>query len=97
MLAQNESVLAQRASAKGDSDGLVQLYVKPPESYSETDGAPYGAGHCNFSTQQRLGLVSTLDSWVRGAYPVPSGVAPAFGPGLDATFTPGPWPAGTGN
>jgi alpha-beta hydrolase superfamily lysophospholipase len=97
VLVQNESVLLQRAQTKNDSGRLVQLYVAPPKTYPESSGAPYGAGHCNFSDAQRVGLVDTLNSWVRdGVYPVPVGVAPRFGPGLDATFTPPSWPAGTG-
>lgn len=96
VLVQNESVLLQRAQSKNDSGNLVQLYVAPPRTYPESSGAPYGAGHCNFSDSQRVGLIDTLDSWVRdGVYPVPVGVASRFGPGVDATFTPPAWPAQT--
>jgi hypothetical protein len=95
VLVQNESVLAARAAAQNAAGNLVQVYVAPPASYSESTGAPYGAGHCNFSDQQREALVSTLDNWVRGVYPVPSGVASQFGVGLDPSFAPGPWPAAT--
>ena len=95
VIVQNESVLAARADKKKGSAELVQLYVAPPAKYSESSGAPYGAGHCNFTDQQRVALVSTLDSWVRNAvYPVPVGVAGAFGTGLDPAYAPGPWPAG---
>ncbi len=93
VLVQNERILSQRTQANRDSGRLVQLYVAPPATYSESTGAPYGAGHCNFSNQQRVALVSTLDAWVRGVYPVASGVASKFGPGLEPAFTPGPWPA----
>ncbi len=94
VLVSNESVLASRARARNNSADLVQLYVAPPASYSTTSGAPYGAGHCVFSVKQRVGLIDTVNNWVRkGVYPVPAGVASAFGPGLDATFTPQPWPA----
>ncbi len=95
VLVANETILAGRAAAAGKSSNLVQLYVAPPATYDETTGAPYGAGHCNFSDQQREGLISALDSWVRsGVYPVPSGVASLFGPGLDPTFSSPPWPSG---
>lgn len=94
VLVQNESVLASRAQQKGAAGDLVQLFVAPPATYSESTGARYGAGHCNFSDQQREALVSTLDLWVRGVYPVPSGVASRFGAGLDPSFAAGPWPAG---
>jgi pimeloyl-ACP methyl ester carboxylesterase len=95
VIVQNESVLGARADAKRSSGELVQLYVAPPATYPESSGAPYGAGHCNFSDQQRLALVGSLDNWVRSAvYPVPVGVADQFGPGLDPSYTPGPWPSG---
>lgn len=93
VLVSNEAILAQRALAKGDSGHLVQMYIAPPATYSETTGAPYGAGHCNFSDQQREGLIKTLNAWVtKGVYPTPAGSAPAFGPGLDPSFVPLPWP-----
>jgi len=77
------------------SGNLVQLYVAPPSSYPEATGAPYGAGHCNFSDKQRLALISTLDNWVRHqVYPSAVGVESAFDPGLDPTFVPLPWPSG---
>ena len=95
VLVANESILAARVRAKGDSGKFVQLYVAPPETSSETTGAPYGAGHCNFTDQQREALLSTLDSWVRGSvYPVPVGVAGEFGVGLDPAFIPSAWPSG---
>jgi hypothetical protein len=96
VLVQNERVLAERAQAKGASGKLVQLYVQAPATYPESTGAPYGAGHCNFTDQQREGLIATLDGWVRSSvYPVPVGVAGAFGAGLDASYTPADWPAAT--
>ena len=95
VLVSNERIFGNRVHAQGKTGQLVQLYVAPPPSYPESPGAPYGAGHCNFSDQQREALISTLDSWVRGSvYPVPAGVAPSFGAGLDPTFVPLPWPSG---
>lgn len=95
VLVANERVLAGRVDAHHDESELSQLYVKAPATYSESAGAPYGAGHCNFSDQQRVGLIDTLDAWVRrGVYPVAVGVAGAFGAGLDPTYTPAPWPSG---
>ena len=71
----------------------MQLYIAPPATYSETTGAPYGAGHCNFSDDQRVGLISVLDRWVRDdAYPAQSGIGDQLGVGYDAVFSPGPWP-----
>ena len=98
VLVQNESVLASRARAAGKSGDLVQLYVAPPATYSETTKAPYGAGHCNFSTDQRVGLISVLDRWVRSsAYPVQSGIGTGLGQGYDPLFAPGPWPGNEAN
>jgi pimeloyl-ACP methyl ester carboxylesterase len=95
VLVANEAILAGRVRTHGDGGELVQLYVMPPATYAESTGAPYGAGHCNFTDQQRAALVRTLDSWVRSSvYPVPVGVAGEFGSGLDPAFTPPPWPSG---
>ena len=98
VIVQNESVLASRVAAKHRADLLEQFYVAPPTAYSETTGAPYGAGHCNFSDQQRLGLITTLDDWVR--LQVPPGVDAQhdqFGKGIDLAYVPGAWPAETGS
>ena len=95
VLVSNETILGNRALAKGKGAELVQFYIAPPTAYSTTAGAPYGAGHCNFSVQQRVGLISTLDKWVHSnVTPSPSGSAAAFGDGLSPAFTPGPWPSG---
>jgi hypothetical protein len=93
VLVQNETVFAQRVAEKQQSSRLVQLYIAPPASYAETAKAPYGAGHCNFSDQQRVGLVTALDNWVRrGVYPTQAGLTPTLGDGLDPAFLPGEWP-----
>ncbi|HEY0169131.1 MAG TPA: hypothetical protein VGB75_18950 [Jatrophihabitans sp.] len=93
VLVQNETVFEARVREAKRSDKLVQLYIAPPKTYSETAKAPYGAGHCRFSDGQRLGLVNVLDGWVRrSAYPVPAGVASLIGEGIDPAFAPGQWP-----
>jgi hypothetical protein len=93
VLVQNETVFAERVAGKGRGDRLVQLYVAPPASYSESTGAPYGAGHCIFSDEQRAGLITGLDNWVRRSiYPTQAGLLPALGEGLDPGFMPGAWP-----
>ncbi|MBV9823420.1 MAG: hypothetical protein JO144_14395, partial [Actinobacteria bacterium] len=63
VLVQNETVFASRVRGQQQSGQLVQLYIRPPDTYSETDKAPYGAGHCRFSDGQRMGLVKVLDDW----------------------------------
>ncbi len=93
VLVQNETVFADRVAAKQQSSKLVQLYIAPPASYSETAKAPYGAGHCNFSDGQRTGLVTALDNWVRrSVYPTPAGLASTLGEGLNPAYLPGSWP-----
>jgi pimeloyl-ACP methyl ester carboxylesterase len=96
VLAQNESLFADRKETSGGSTAdLVQLFTAPPKTYSETAGAPYGAGHCNFTTAERLAVITLLDNWVRrGEYPAPGAVAAAFGQdsGLLPVYAAGPWP-----
>ncbi len=94
VLVQNETVFAERARAEQRGDKLVQFYIAPPKTYSETAKAPYGAGHCRFSDGQRLGLINVLDGWVRrSVYPSPAGSAVLIGEGIDPTYVPGEWPA----
>jgi len=94
VLVQNEQVFAERVQSHNDNGSLVQLYIAPPATYPESTGAPYGAGHCVFSDQQREALVKTLDGWVRnGVYPVAAGVGARFGAGLDPSYVPAAWPA----
>ena len=100
VLVQNEAVFKDRVyAAKGRIGDLMQIYTTPPASYPQDTGAPYGAGHCNFTTSQRVGLIDLLDGWVRdGRVPGAAAVTAAF-PGDDSVTTayiPTPWPAATG-
>jgi hypothetical protein len=100
VLVQNETVFKDRVyAAKGRIGDLMQIYTTPPASYPEDTGAPYGAGHCNFTTSQRVGLIDLLDGWVRdGRVPGAAAVTAAF-PGDDSVTTayiPTAWPAATG-
>jgi len=93
VLVQNETVFLNRVAGKNQTGKLVQLYVAPPATYPESSGAPYGAGHCNFSDGQRTGLITALDNWVRrGVYPNQAGLGSVLGAGLDPAYVPGPWP-----
>jgi pimeloyl-ACP methyl ester carboxylesterase len=100
VLAQNETVFRDRVeAAKGRTADLVQLYSAPPTTYSPETGAPYGAGHCNFTDDQRVGVIHLLNGWVRdGLYPGSAALASAFpsDTSIGQTFNPGPWPAATG-
>jgi pimeloyl-ACP methyl ester carboxylesterase len=97
VLVQNESVFAGKVAAStAKTADLVQLYTKAPARYARP--APYGAGHCNFTTDELTGSVTALDGWVRGGvYPTGPALTTAFGsdPGLDLSYRPGPWPAAT--
>jgi pimeloyl-ACP methyl ester carboxylesterase len=94
VLVQNETVFAARAAAAKRSARLVQFYIAPPKTYSETTKAPYGAGHCRFTDAQRQGLIDVLDGWVRrSVYPNAAGSAEQLGEGVDPAYQPGPWPA----
>jgi pimeloyl-ACP methyl ester carboxylesterase len=97
VLVQNEAVFADRvADAAGRTSDLVQLYTTPPASYSEDTGAPYGAGHCNFTTEQRVGVIDLLDAWVRdGTVPGAGSVARFFPDDESVTnvYSPPSWPA----
>ena len=95
VLVQNEGVFAGKVTASTTKTAdLVQLFTKAPATYPKR--APYGAGHCNFTTGELTGTVALLDGWVRnGVYPTGKTVTDAFGSdtGLDLTYRPAPWPA----
>jgi hypothetical protein len=97
VLVQNERVLFDRANASARRAGdLLQLYTASPQTYPESTGAPYGAGHCNFTITERTGVLTLLDNWVRNGVVagVPSAAQAITGDtGLAPAFLPGPWPA----
>ena len=95
VILQNEAVFADVVNKAGKTSLLHQLWVSPPASYTDgspavsTDGAPYGAGHCNFTTDQYLAVVQTLNGWVTsGSY-----TAPAQAGGLRTSLSVPAWPA----
>jgi hypothetical protein len=95
VLVQNESLFADRVRAANRQGRLLQLYVTPPRTFSAP--APYGAGHCNFTAQQRLSAVELLDGWVRtGQRPSTARVRSVVvrAPGIDLGYLPPDWPTG---
>ena len=94
VIVQNERLFTRRVAAHGDSARLLQLYVQPP---AYATAAPYGAGHCNFATDQYVGVVNALDGWVSsGSRPSDGRLSSLFSahPGaLDLTYKPALWPA----
>lgn len=98
-IVQNETVFGNRAlRTSGRTGDLIQVYTAPPPKYDRT-GAPYGAGNCNFTADERVGSVTSLDRWVRtGIRPslVDLGIAmrgTSAATGFDPMFVPGEWPA----
>lgn len=95
VLVQNETVFAAKVAAStARTADLVQLFTVAPKTYPKP--APYGAGHCNFSSDELVGVVTVLDNWVRrGTYPAGVAITGAFGTrtGLNLGYRPGPWPA----
>jgi pimeloyl-ACP methyl ester carboxylesterase len=94
VLVQNERVFAHRVAKAGESARLHQLWVSPPATWTDgspavsTDGAPYGAGHCNFTTGNYLAALHALNGWVStGHY-----VAPAETGGLRTSLAVPAWP-----
>ena len=98
VLVQNAALFTDRVADSPDRAGdVVQLFTAAPPEYPAEEGAPYGAGHCNFSLDERLGVVDLLDAWARkGVYPTPQAASQALGPqtGYEPAFRPGAWPAG---
>ena len=99
VLAQNETVFANEVQANPKANGdLIQIYTVPPATYPVDVGAPYGAGHCNFTAVSKLAVVDLMQNWVRnGVYPGTAAIADAMGTasGYDPVYRPGPWPAGS--
>ncbi|MCU1591286.1 MAG: o-phthalyl amidase [Frankiales bacterium] len=96
--ASNEAVFASRVASAGATAKVLQLFVAPP-AYTDAGpttgtGAPYGAGHCTFSSAQWMALLGTLEAFVStGQKPDAATVSTVWkdAPGLDRTFRPLPW------
>jgi pimeloyl-ACP methyl ester carboxylesterase len=100
VIVENESFLLTRyrkAASEGKTKAdLIQLYTVAPSTYPESTGAPFGAGHCNFTKETRVNMIGMLNTWVRdGVTPVGDAITKALPPettGYAATYVPGPWP-----
>lgn len=81
VLVENSGVFAERSRDRGTEALLRTVIIEPPATYVGADGAdgaddvgngssgsgeaPYGAGHCTFTDEQRIGAVTALDTWVQ--------------------------------
>ena len=100
VIVQNESFFRNRyraQQAKGNVQAdLVQLFTVAPHTYPATPGAPFGAGHCNFTPESRLAVIDLLDHWVREGIVPTGGLLTADLPpattGFEPLYEPGPWP-----
>lgn len=94
VLVQNESLFRGRVQHAGRDGDLLQLYVAAPKTYAAP--APYGAGHCNFTSAQRVAMIDLLDTWVRsGRRPDAAVLADVLYDvrGVVTDFVPPAWPS----
>jgi pimeloyl-ACP methyl ester carboxylesterase len=99
VISQNQTFFLDRYQAAQKAGtataGLVQTYTVAPTTYPESPGAPYGAGHCNFTTTSNVAIITLLTDWVQnGVIPATAGIEAAMGTssGYSAAWSPGPWP-----
>jgi dienelactone hydrolase len=91
----NQTVFSEVVTATGSNELLVTGITVAPSTYPQDPGAPYGAGHCNFTDETRVGAIQALSEWVEtGAAPTAEGLAADLGAGsgFDPTFTLPLWP-----
>jgi hypothetical protein len=91
----NQAVFSEAVSALGSEELLLTGITVAPSVFPEDPGAPYGAGHCNFTSATRVGAIEALSEWVRtGVPPTSEALATALGAdsGLDPSFRLPPWP-----
>jgi hypothetical protein len=96
-IAPNVTWLADLVAEQGQQDRLLTLFTTPPETFPVDPGAPFGAGHCNFTPESRLAALGLLDAWAEtGERPTEEQVQSAFGSnsGYTPGYNPGPWPEG---
>lgn len=92
-IAANVDVYATRVAEQGKSDLLQTWFTTPPEIFPTDPGAPYGAGHCNFSPAVKAAALGQLADWVETGEPPPVSddlLGPASG--LDVSARAPEWP-----
>lgn len=96
-IAPNVTWFADLVAGQGADDMLLTLFTTPPETFPADPGAPFGAGHCNFTPESRVAALGLLDAWVQsGERPSEAQVESALGTnsGYSPGYNPGPWPEG---
>jgi hypothetical protein len=89
-IVQNETLLGEAVKAKDQTKRLIQLFIAP----DDTEPAK-GYIHCAFSANQDIGLIETLDQWVRqGPRPASNDVVDNVGGGFDSSYAALKWPSG---
>ncbi len=91
----NQTVFSEAVTALGFEELLRTGITVAPSMYPEDPGAPYGAGHCNFTSATRVGAIEALSEWVQtGVPPTSEALTTALGTdsGLDPSFRLPPWP-----
>ncbi|MFM8353196.1 MAG: hypothetical protein ACKN9D_19270 [Actinomycetales bacterium] len=104
VIVQNAYVFGDRVRSGGSAGLLRTVVIEPPAAYGTAELesamnagelAPYGAGHCRFTDEQRLGAVTALDAWVQsGEAPEPAELVQLLRPGAVVDPPGTPWPGG---
>jgi hypothetical protein len=92
VLVQNQSFYRDLYLAAEDASAdFVQAFTVAPNTFTL---APYGAGHCTFPTETRVGAIELMQAWVRdGVFPGNAALDSAFGEqGFEPNYTPPAWP-----
>jgi hypothetical protein len=93
VIVQNETLFGERVTDSGEAAQLRQLFTVAPRSF--TPPAPYGAGHCVFTTGEWVSGVLLADEWAEtGQAPSDEQIRATFGTntGLNLQYLPQPWP-----
>jgi pimeloyl-ACP methyl ester carboxylesterase len=92
---EHEGAYASLVAGTGGSGSLLQLVTAPPVDWVEGEPSPYGVGHCRFTDDEVIGLITVLNDWVTsGLRPGPDAIRADFGArnGLDLAFPLPTWP-----
>ena len=92
---EHEGAYAALVGGTGGGGALLQLVTAPPTGWVDGDPAPFGVGHCRFTDDEIIGLITVLNDWVTsGLRPGPDAIRADFGAhnGLDLDYPLPTWP-----